>query len=117
MSNKIDRENMKTLVRSINDLSAAYKRTGEVVAGSSREIELAKDLWARGRVGSMSPLVKLGLALIAFPDPTISDVIGFCFVGVGLAYSRVKPPPIYVENVYGAIEKELSEIGKSAKLP
>lgn len=63
----------------------------------------------------MSPLVKFGLALIAFPDPTISDAIGFCMVGFGLAYSKVKSLPIYVEDVYGTVEKEMSEIGKALR--
>ena len=115
MGNITNRKDLNTLIRSMRELSTAYKRTGETMTGSAQEMKSARDLWARGRGGSMPPLVKFGLALIAFPDPTISDAVGFCMVGFGLAYSKVKPPPIYVEDVYGAVEKEMSEIGKALR--
>ena len=115
MNKKIVRGDTNRLAKSIRDLSTAYKKTDDVMASSARETRLAKDLWSRGRGGSMTPMVKLGLALIAFPDPTISDLVGFCMVGIGLAHSKVKPPPIYVEDVYCSVEKELSDLGKALR--
>src|SRR3989337_3887703 len=55
--------------------------------GFTGELQSTQKLW---RKGGNPVLIKVGLALIAFPDPTISDIIGSALVLAGLIHFKVR---------------------------
>jgi len=109
-------EELNDIVLASKELGASYVEMSAIIRDTSADLRIAKNLWGNGRGGSVSPLVKFGLALIAFPDPTISDLVGSCLVCVGLVYSKIKPPPIYVEDVYSTVEKEMGALGTALEI-
>lgn len=87
-----------------------YSSTGEL----TRELRSTRKLW---REGSNSTLIKAGLALIALPDPTITDIIGSAMVAAGLIQLKTKNSALHVEDVYKTfpqVLKELSSLRHSA---
>lgn len=109
-------EEFRHRVEAAKELTSCYMESFTLLRGAAKELHSANNLWSHGRGGSRSPLVKIGLALIAFPDPTISDLIGGCIVVAGLVYSRVKPPPIYIEDIFSEMGRELKELQKARQI-
>jgi len=105
-------EELKELVVTLRELSASYKETGNLMKGIINETKFLKRL-----IGEPNPearrswLIAAGIALIAFPDPTISDLLGAILVAAGLAKSRMKQ--LSILDAYKAFQgtvKELNEI-------
>jgi hypothetical protein len=55
-------------------------------------------------------LIKIGVALILFPDPTISDIIGTAMVAAGLLHNKVKNSGLFLEDVYKTYPHLLKEL-------
>jgi len=103
----MSREEMKTLVDAVNELSESYADVAQALKGTAREVKTTKKLW---RNSHKSWLIKVGLALIAFPDPTISDVIGSLMVAAGVVQEGVKRQTLHVEDVYKTFHKTFREV-------
>ena len=102
---------VKTMVDVLNELNEDYSDLMESMKGAIKEVKTTKQL---RRDGSKSILIKLGLALIAFPDPTISDVIGTLLIAAGTVQKGIRRRTIYIEDVHKTFQKTLKEI-KAAK--
>jgi len=63
----------KTVVTAVNELSKSHVDLAREMKSAIGDVRDAKKLW---RQKNNPALIKIGLALIAFPDPTISDVVG-----------------------------------------
>ena len=74
----------------------------------TKELQSTQKLW---RNGSNSALIKVGLALIAFPDPTISDIVGSAMVVAGLIQLKMKHSALHVEDVYKTFPTVIKELG------
>jgi len=74
----------------------------------TRELRSTRKLW---RGGNNSTLIKVGLALIALPDPTISDIIGSALVAAGLIQLKMKHSDLHVEDVYKTFPMVIKELG------
>ena len=72
------------------------------------ELRSTQKLWKRG---SNSFLIKAGLALIAFPDPTISDVVGSALIAAGVIQLKMRNSKLHVEDVYKTFPKVMKELG------
>lgn len=105
-----NKENIKELVNAVKELTASYHELYSLMKGTANGVHEFRNLIGDEQGSSKSSLVKLGIALILFPDPTISDILGSALIATGLAYSKIKPPPIYIRDVYSTIEDELETI-------
>jgi len=102
----------KDLVEVLRQLSLSRKETmntmNTVMRGVSEELVSTQKLW---RKGNNSFLIKAGLALIAFPDPTISDVVGSAMVAAGLIQLKMRNSVLHVEDVYKTFPSVVKELG------
>jgi len=87
----------KTIATVLQELGLSYEETLEVMKGVAKDSHYVKRLWKKG---DETRLVKIGLALIAFPDPTISDILGTLLVSAGLIQAKMKRSALHVEDVY-----------------
>jgi hypothetical protein len=102
---------MKTFVNTLRELNEGYVDFLQTVKGTVKEITITRQLW---RDGNKSRLVKLGLALIAFPEPTpISETIGSFLVAAGLIQEGLKHRSLYVEDVPKTFQTLLKELQTS----
>jgi len=100
-------EEVKNIVDTVKELSQSYKETVDAVKGFITELRTAKSLW---RKHNQSKLFKLGLALIAFPDPTISDVVGGFLVSVGVLQAKMRRSTLHIEDVYKTFPEVIKEL-------
>lgn len=90
-------EEAKTLAETLKELSESYGDLLQTMTDTTKEVKAAKKLWRKGH----NPfLIKLGLALIVFPDPTISDILGAALVAAGTVQMGIRKRTLYAEDIY-----------------
>jgi hypothetical protein len=100
-------EDAKTIGTAVNELSKCYADLIQTMKDTTREVRGTRKLW---RSGNNSMLIKIGLALIAFPDPTISDVVGSILVAAGTVQSGIRKRSLYVDDIFKTFKKTLQEM-------
>jgi len=99
---------MKATVNALNELNESYVDLIQAMKGTIKEVKTTRQLW---QDGEKSRLIKLGLALIVFPEPTpISETIGTFLVAAGTVQAGVRRRSIYVEDAYKSFKDTLKEM-------
>ena len=102
-------EEAKTGITTFKELNESYVDLMQLIKSTSKEANTTKKLW---REGNKSRLVKLGLALIVFPEPTpISETVGACLVAAGAIQKGIQRKTLYIDDVYKTFKETLREIG------
>jgi len=108
---KLKDKELKELSDAICDSAAHRVEAARIMHSSMRdfvtELKSTQKLW---RTGNSSALVKLGLLLIAFPDPTVSDIVGSALVAAGLIQMKMKNSALHMEDVYKTFPTVLREL-------
>lgn len=107
MCDQMKKEEIATLANTVNELSESCADLAQALNGTTREVKATKQLW---RKGHRSWLIKVGMALIAFPDPTISDVVGGMLVAAGVVQEGVRRRTLHVDDVYKTFQNTLKEV-------
>jgi hypothetical protein len=104
----------RTILPCARELSLSRKEMASVLNETVKETRCVGRLWGNPNdiKDRRSRLIKLGLALIAFPDPTISDVIGAMLVAAGLVQEKIKQSPLKAVDVYNTFQDVTKEIQK-----
>jgi hypothetical protein len=111
---RLNTEEAKDLTEILNHLSTGRRETANtingVMHGFTKELRSTQKLW---RGGNNSFLIKAGIALIAFPDPTITDILGSALVAVGVVQLKMKRSTLHVEDVFRTFPKVIKELTTS----
>ena len=85
-------EDAKEIASSIKELSKSYQEFGKTLKQINRETKDLKPLIGKPGEAKLenSRLVKAGIALVLFPDPTISDLFGYAMIAAGYLKNRSK---------------------------
>jgi len=97
----------KALAAALNELNDSYADFLQSLSGTVREIKASKKLWKNG---NKPWLVKLGLALIIFPEPFLSDVLGSLLIAAGSVQEGVRRRALHIEDIpktFRTVMKEL----------
>jgi len=93
----VEPRELKKIATVLQELGLSYEETLEVMKGVAKDSHYVERLW---RKGDENRLIKIGLALIAFPDPTISDILGTLLVSAGIIQAKIKRSTLHIEDVY-----------------
>ena len=94
----VEPRELKTTATVLQELGVSYQDTLEAMKGVTRDLRFTRSLW---RDGDKSRLVKIGLALIACPEPTpISETLGAFVLSLGIIQNRRKNSTLHIEDVY-----------------
>jgi len=105
---KTKAEEAKAIADSLNDLSKTYVDFIDAMKGTAKELRNTKQLW---RSGNHSKLIKLGIALIVFPEPTpISEIVGSILVAAGTVQKRIRNRALYAEDIHKSFKDVLKEV-------
>lgn len=100
-------EDVKALNEALKELNESSTELLQAMKDTSKEVKATKKLW---RQKNNSRLIKLGLALIVFPDPTISDILGTALIAAGTIQQGIRRRTIYMEDVYKTFQNTLKEV-------
>ncbi len=101
-------EQVKNATKAVNELSESYIDIVGAVKGTANAAKSAKKLW---REANNSKLIKIGLSLIVFPEPTpISETIGACFIAAGAVQKGIKSRAIYLEDITKTFKNTLRDV-------
>jgi hypothetical protein len=100
-------DEVKKLAITLNELNESYIDFLQSMKESVKEVKATKKLWKNGE----KPwLIKFGLALILFPDPTISDVVGSLLVAAGTVQEGIRRRALHVEDIPKTFQSIMKEI-------
>jgi hypothetical protein len=101
-------EQVKNAKKALNELNESYIDLLDAIKGTANSAEPAKKLW---RGGNNSRLIKIGVALIMFPEPTpISETVGACFLAAGAVQKRIRSRAIYLEDITKTFKNTLKDV-------
>ena len=107
-------EELETIVSALRELGLSYEETAKLMQEVTEDTKSLRLLWGKPGVGAQksSQLTKLGLALIAFPIPTIGikKSLGAILIATGLIQERMRH--IHVADVYTTFQDVYREIRK-----
>ena len=93
---------LKTTATVLQELGLSYQETLEVMKGFTKNLRSTKSLW---KDGDKSRLVKIGLTIIAFPEPTpISETLGAFILSLGLIQNKMKNSTLHIEDIYNTFQ-------------
>ena len=101
-------EQVKAATQALNELSESYIDVIGAVKSTANTAADTKKLW---REGNKSRLIKIGVSLIFFPEPTpISETIGACFIAAGAVQKGIKSRAIYIEDITKTFKNTLRDV-------
>lgn len=104
----------KTATTATKEIRDSYADLQRSVVNTVREAKGSQQqLW---REGKKPTLIKIGLALIAFPDPTVSDVVGSFLVAAGTVQEGIRRRSLYMEDVPKTLQSLLKDLRSTKNL-
>lgn len=101
-------EQLKATRKALTEMNESYIDLLRETRGTTQTIHDTRQLW---RTGYKSKLIKIGVALIVFPEPTpISETVGACFVAAGAVQKAVRNRALFVEDVKKTFQMTMKEI-------
>jgi len=101
-------EQAKTATKALNELSESYIELLGAIKGTADTVGATKKLC---REGNKSRLIKIGVALVMFPEPTsISDAVGACFIAAGAVQKGIQNRSIYLEDITKTFKSTLKDV-------
>lgn len=98
---------IKTLTEALKELNEGYMDFLHSMADTVKEVKATKKLWNNGE----KPwLVKLGLALIVFPEPVISDVLGSLLIAAGSVQEGVRRRALHLRDIPKTFKNQVKEL-------
>jgi hypothetical protein len=101
-------EQVRTATKALKELNESYIDLLGAIKDTANTAEATKKLW---REGNKSKLIKIGVALIFFPEPTpISETIGGCFIAAGAVQQGIRNRAIYLEDITKTFKSTLKDV-------
>ncbi len=109
----IKKEEFKALTTSVKELSSSHVDLVQSLSGAANGAAGTKKLW---KAGNKPWLIKAGIALIVFPDPIVSDVVGTMFLAAGAVQEGIRRQAVYVDDLPKAFQSAMKELKGSKDL-
>jgi len=104
------------------DLASSIKETAETLLSTNAEAtssvknatNSAGGITKLYKNGNKSLLIKAGIALIAFPEPVVSDLLGTTLLAAGAVQAGIRRQSIYLDDLPKAFKSAMKDL-KSAR--
>ena len=93
-------------------MNESYVDFLQSLGGTVREVKASKKLWNNG---NKPWLIKLGLALIVFPEPVISDVLGSLLIAAGTVQEGIRRRALHIEDIPKTFQSVMRELRASGE--
>ncbi len=106
-------EEFKEVTRSIREMSKDYLDTASSVSSGADAVGATRKLW---KSGNKSFLIKAGLALIVFPEPVLSDVLGTALLAAGAVHEGIKRQSVYLDDLPKAFKSAMKDLQSAREI-
>jgi len=100
----------KALATALSELNESDADFLQSLSGTVREVKASKKLWNNG---SKPWLIRLGVALIVFPEPVISDVLGSLLIAAGTIQEGIRRRALHIEDIPKTFQSVMKELRAS----
>ena len=101
-------EDAKTAIKAVAEVNEERKELRGTLIDNECAASCTKKLF---REGNQSKLIKLGVALIVFPEPTpISEIVGTSFIAAGAVQKGIKSRAGFAEDIGKDFKKAVKEL-------
>lgn len=101
-------DQVKAATEALKELNENYIDVIGAVKSTAKVAKDTKKLW---KEGNKSRLIKIGLTLIVFPEPTpISETVGACFIAAGAIQKGIKSRAIYMEDITKTFKNTIKDV-------
>jgi len=101
-------EHLKATRKALTEMNESYIDLLRTTKETTRNIHATQQLW---RAGYKSRLIKIGVALVVFPEPTpISEIVGAGFIAAGAVQKAIRSRALFMEDVKKTFQSTLKEI-------
>jgi len=107
LGSAVEPDELRSLVDVLRELGLSYEETAVVMKGVAKEARSLRHLWMKG---DSSWLIKVGLALIAFPEPFLSDILGSMILSAGLIQKRMRQTSLGIEDVHSTFQGVIRDL-------
>lgn len=108
LGSAVEPSELKSLVDVLHELGLSYEETVDAMNGVAKEVRSVRYLWKKG---DNSRLIKVGLALIAFPEPTpLSETLGAVVLSAGIIQKKMRRSTLGIEDVYNTFQGVMRDL-------
>lgn len=101
-------ERLKATRQALNEMNESYIDLVRETKTTAQVLHDTKQLW---RAGYKSRLIKIGVALIVFPDPSpTTEIIGGCLVAAGAVKKAVRNRAMFIEDVKKTFQSTIKDL-------
>ena len=106
-------DEFKALTSSVKELSRSSVDLAHSLSGAAGGAGATKKLWMSG---NKPLLIKVGLALVLFPEPVVSDALGTFLLAAGAVQEGIRRRAVYVDDLPKAFQSVMKELKASKDL-
>lgn len=100
-------EEFKAVTASIKEMSKDYDNMARSIGIAADSASAARKLW---KSGNKSFLIKAGLALVIFPEPVVSDILGTGLLAAGAVQEGIKRQSIFLDDLPKAFKSAMKDL-------
>jgi len=106
-------EELKSAAHALRELGLSFQEVSNAMGGVANNVGPLKGLW---KTNDESKLIKMGLALITFPEPTpISETLGAFVLTLGMIQKKRGQSVLHVDDVYSTFQEVLKGLDAKTK--
>ncbi|UCH70792.1 MAG: hypothetical protein JSV29_02070 [Candidatus Bathyarchaeota archaeon] len=104
----VEPNELKTLVDMLHELGLSYEEAANAINGVAKEARSVRHLWKKG---DNSRLIKMGLYLIAFPEPTpLSETLGAAVLSAAIIQKKAGWFSLGIEDIYHTFQEVMKDL-------
>jgi hypothetical protein len=106
-------EEFKALTASVKELSRSHADLAHSLEETAGSAAATQKLWKNG---NKPLLIKVGLALVVFPEPIVSDAVGTFLLAAGAVQEGIRRRTVYVDDLPKAFQSAMKDLKASRDL-
>jgi len=103
----------KALAKAVKEMSEDHVDMINSLSAAVSSTAAAKKLW---KSENKSLLIKAGVALLVFPEPIVSDMLGTALIAAGAVQQGIRRQSIYLDDLPKAFKSVMRSLNSSREL-
>lgn len=103
-------DEFKAITASVKEMIQNHVEMASSIVTATNSVGATSKLW---KSGNKSFLIKAGLALVVFPEPVVSDMLGTALLAAGAVQEGIKRQSIYLDDLPKAFRSAMKDLNST----